>query len=281
MTTPIILDSPLTGPGSLPVLRLLENIRAGRRSLGTMAKGGPSLVQHLASAGLDFLIVDMMHSNVDWTELSHVAWKARAVGLYPLVRLPANPWGTGAAQADRRFAVDAERALACGVEGLIWSVASVDDARVMAHMACDSHMGAPVTDAQSLQQAVEHAGGTRLLLPLIESLGALRDVEEILSIDGISGAFIGCTDLAEALGYPLDYLHPEVTGAIERTCRAAHARGKVVLANTGYAYPSIDGQVAHARALAQCGADLIMLQTVEFYAYVMARSIAERVREGG
>jgi 2-keto-3-deoxy-L-rhamnonate aldolase RhmA len=258
--------------------RLLENIRARRLSLGTMAKGGPNLVQHLASAGLDFLIVDMMHSNVDWTELSHVAWKARAEGLYPMVRLPANPWGAGAGLVDRRFAVDAERAFACGVEGLIWSIASVEEARVMAHMGRDSHQGKPVTTPEELQAATEHSGGTRLLLPLIESIGALNGLEEILAIDGISGAFIGCTDLAEVLGHPLDYLHRDVLAAVERACRAAHACGKVVLANTGYAFPTIEGQIQHAEALKQCGVDLCMLQTVEYYCYVMAKSIAEGVR---
>lgn len=260
------------------MFRLLGNIEARRLSLGTMAKGGPNLVQHLASAGLDFLIVDMMHSNVDWTELSHVAWKARAEGLYPMVRLPANPWGAGATQADRRFAVDAERAFACGVEGLIFSIASVDEARAMAHMGRDSHQGAPVTTAAELAAATERSGGTRLLLPLIESVGALAGLEEILAIDGISGVFIGCTDLAEVLGHPLDYLHPEVLGAVERACLAAHARGKVVLANTGYAFPSIEGQIRHAQALQRCGVDLLMLQTVEFYLYVMAKSVAEGVR---
>jgi 2-keto-3-deoxy-L-rhamnonate aldolase RhmA len=258
--------------------KLLENIRAGRVSHGMMAKGGPNLVQHLASAGHDFLIVDMMHSNVDWTELSHTAWKARATGMYPFVRLPANPWGSGAAIADRRFSVDAERAFGSGAEGLIWSIASVEEARVMAHMGRDSHQGAPVTSAQQLQAATEHSSNTRLLLPLIESTGALDALEEILDIDGISGVFIGCTDLAEVLGYPLDYLHPQVLAAVERACKLARARGKIVLANTGYAFPSIDGQVAHAKALKKCGVNLLMLQTVEFNLYVMAKSVSDAVR---
>ena len=83
------------------------------------------------------------------------------------------------------------------------------------------------------------------------------------------------------VGMPIDKLAPEVIGAIERTCSAAHARGKVVLANTGYAFPSIEGQVAHARALQKAGVDLIMLQTVEFHVFVMTRSIAEGVRSQG
>jgi len=258
--------------------KLLENIRAGRVSHGTMAKGGVNLVQHLASAGHEFLIVDMMHSNVDWTELSHMAWKARAQGVYPLVRLPANPWGSGAAVADRRFSVDAERAFGSGAEGLIWSIASVEEARVMAHMGRDSHQGAPVTSAQQLQATIEHSSNTRLLLPLIESLGALEALEEILDIDGISGVFIGCTDLAEVLGHPLDYLHPKVLAAVERACKSAHARGKIVLANTGYAFPSIEGQVAHAKALKACGADMLMLQTVEFNVFVIAKAISDGAR---
>ena len=195
--------------------RLIENIRAGRLSLGTMAKGGPNLVQHVASAGLDFLIVDMMHSSVDWTELSHVAWKSRAEGLYPFVRLPANPWGAGAAMPDRRFPVDAERAFACGAEGLVWSVASAADARMMVHMAGDPHVGAPVTDAAQQAQATERAGSVRLLLPLVESLGALDEIEDILSIDGISGAFIGCSDLAQVLGHDHAALDGEVPVVFE------------------------------------------------------------------
>ncbi|MEO8442573.1 MAG: aldolase/citrate lyase family protein [Betaproteobacteria bacterium] len=258
--------------------KLLENIRAGRVSHGLMGKGGPNLVQHLASAGHEFLIVDMMHSNVDWTELSHMAWKARAEGLYPLVRLPANPWGSGASLTDRRFSVDAERAFGSGAEGLIWSIASVEEARIMAHMGRDSHQGAPVTSAQELQAATEYSNNTRLLLPLIESIGALEALDEILDIDGISGVFIGCTDLAEVLGHPLDYLNPEVLAAVERACKSAKKRGKIVLANTGYAFPSIEGQVAHAKALKKCGVNMLMLQTVEFNLFVIAKSVSDAVR---
>ena len=258
--------------------KLLENIHAGRVSHGMMAKGGVNLVQHLASAGHEFVIVDMMHSNVDWTELSHMAWKARAEGLYPLVRLPANPWGSGAAVPDRRFSVDAERAFGCGVEGLIWSIASIEEARVMAHMGRDSHQGAPVTSPEQLAAATERSSNTRLLLPLIESTGALEALDEILDLDGISGVFIGCTDLAEVLGHPLDYLHPKVLAAVERACKSARARGKIVLANTGYAFPSIEGQIAHAKALKECGVHMLMLQTVEFNLFVIAKSVSDAVR---
>jgi len=243
-----------------------------------MSKGGPNLVQHLASAGHEFVIVDMMHSNVDWTELSHMAWKARAVGLYPFVRLPANPWGSAAGLTDRRFSVDAERAFGSGAEGLIWSIASVEEARVMAHMGRDSHQGAPVTSAQQLQDATERSSNTRLLLPLIESIGALEALDEILSIDGINGVFIGCTDLAEVLGHPLDYLHPQVLAAVKKACNLARARSKIVLANTGYAFPSIEGQVAHAKALKACGVNLLMLQIVEFNLFVIAKTVSDAVR---
>ena len=258
--------------------KLLENIRAGRVSHGTMAKGGVNLVQHLASAGHDFMIVDMMHSNVDWTELSHMSWKARAEGLYPLVRLPANPWGSGASMPDRRFPVDAERAFGSGVEGLIWSIASVEEARIMAHMGRDSHQGTPVTTAQELEAKTAHSNNTRLLLPLIESIGALEALDDILAVDGISGVFIGCTDLAEVLGHPLGYLHPEVLAAVKKACTSAKARGKIVLANTGYAFPTIEGQISHAKALKECGVNMLMLQTLEFNVYMIAKAISDGVR---
>ncbi|MCX7139289.1 MAG: aldolase/citrate lyase family protein, partial [Proteobacteria bacterium] len=105
-----------------------------------------------------------------------------------------------------------------------------------------------VTSAQEMSDATEHSGSTRLLLPLIESLGALEALDDILAIDGISGVFIGCTDLAEVLGHPLDYLHPEVLAAVEKACKLAKTRGKIVLANTGYAFPSIEGCCAREGA---------------------------------
>ena len=132
--------------------------------------------------------------------------------------------------------------------------------------------------AQELEAKTAHSNNTRLLLPLIESIGALEALDDILAVDGISGVFIGCTDLAEVLGHPLGYLHPEVLAAVKRACTSAKARGKIVLANTGYAFPTIEGQIAHAKALKECGVNMLMLQTLEFNVYMIAKAISDGVR---
>src|SRR3989304_6643627 len=101
--------------------------------MGMMTKGGPNLVRHLASAGIDFLIVDLMHSRMDWDEASHICWMARAENVSPFIRIQAHPWGTSSKYLDRRLAVDGMRAFTAGAEGVMWSVASTEEAQALAH----------------------------------------------------------------------------------------------------------------------------------------------------
>jgi 2-keto-3-deoxy-L-rhamnonate aldolase RhmA len=259
--------------------RLLENIEAKRTSLGMLTKGAsPNMVRHMVAGGLDFIIVDMMHSKVGWDEAAQLCWVARADGMYPFIRIPSHPWGTGAHIVNRQFAVDAIRALSTCSEGVMWSISSFEEAELVAHMGSDWHQGIPVTSQQQVSEV--QAGGLkrRLLIPLIESLGALERVDDVLALDGISGVFMACTDLSHQLGHPHEYTHPEVEGALKAAARSAHARNKVIVANTGYIFPTVEGQIEHAGWLRNCGVDLVMLQTTEFYLYVITKLVSDGVR---
>lgn len=259
--------------------RLLENINAKRLSLGMLTKGAnPQLVRHMAAGGLDFIIVDMMHSKVGWDEAAQLCWTARADGMYPFIRIPSHPWGTGARIVNRQFSVDAIRALSTCSEGVMWSISSFEEAELVAHMGSDWHQGIPVTSPHQVSQVQEGGRQRRLLIPLIESLGGLNRLEDILSIDGISGVFMACTDLSHQLGHPHEYQHPEVEGALRAAARFAHSKNKVIVANTGYIFPTIEGQIEHAKWLADCGVDLVMLQTTEFYIYVVTKAVSDGVR---
>lgn len=261
------------------MFKLLEKIRGDQLALGIMTKGGPNLVRHIAAARLDFIIVDLMHSRVDWDEAAHICAMARADGLFPFVRLQAHPWGSGVAYPDRRFPVDAAKAFALGGEGVMWSIASAEEARMVAHLASDWHQGKPVTTVTELKKTKDDAKQTRLLIPLIESLSALEQLEEIISIEGISGIFMACTDLAQQLGHPHDYLHPDVLEAIRQAVAVAKKQRKIVVANTGYVFPSVEGQIEHARTLADMGVRMIMLQSCEFYLYFATKAVADGVRD--
>ena len=233
------------------------------------------MVRHLAAGGLDFVIVDLMHSAVDWTEAGYICAMARADALFPFIRLQAHPWGSGAKQVDRRFQVDAAKAFALGAQGVIWSVTGAEEVAEVAHLSSDWHQGKPITSTAELRAIKEEATKTRLLIPLIESLPALDELDAIAATHGIAGVFIGLTDLAQVLGRPHDYLHADVIGAIERAVQIADKHGKIVLVNTGYTFDTIEGQIEHAKILSGLGVRMIMLQSCEFFLYFATRSVVK------
>ncbi|KAF5361628.1 hypothetical protein D9758_007391 [Tetrapyrgos nigripes] len=55
----------------------------------------------------------------------------------------------------------------------------------------------------------------------------LKNMKEIVEVEGIDGLFVRPSDLSIALGYPLtDPLQPEMQKAIEEILDAAHGAGK-------------------------------------------------------
>ncbi len=73
----------------------------------------------------------------------------------------------------------------------------------------------------------KHANATILKLAMIETAQALANVEEIVSVPGLSGVYIGPSDLSLSLGHTpkLDQDEPEVVAAIARIREAAKAKG--------------------------------------------------------
>lgn len=64
------------------------------------------------------------------------------------------------------------------------------------------------------------------LLVQVETRSALDSLEDIASVDGIDGVFIGPSDLAASLGHVGNPQHPEVQAALEDAVRRLVAIGK-------------------------------------------------------
>ena len=64
------------------------------------------------------------------------------------------------------------------------------------------------------------------LLIQVESVVALENLDEILTVDGVDGIFIGPADLAATMGHLGNPAHPEVKAAVENATRKIRAAGK-------------------------------------------------------
>lgn len=77
-----------------------------------------------------------------------------------------------------------------------------------------------------IEQYMAKANDELCLLIQVESKTALDNLDEILSVEGIDGVFIGPADLSASLGYPDDSNNPVVQKEIELCIRRIRQAGK-------------------------------------------------------
>jgi 4-hydroxy-2-oxoheptanedioate aldolase len=187
------------------------------------------LVEMIAVAGLDFVLIDCEHGPADVVELRrHIAF-ADAHALPVLVRI-----GEGEHHL-------AQRALDQGAQGIVAPhVESAADAEALVRAVHYPPRGArgfatyPRAGRFGTVPAAEHraaAAESTLVIAMLESPAAIRTAGEIVAVDGIDGWLVGVADLAAARG-PDDPSVEELLATVRRdlatsaeTAAAAFADG--------------------------------------------------------
>jgi 2-keto-3-deoxy-L-rhamnonate aldolase RhmA len=77
-----------------------------------------------------------------------------------------------------------------------------------------------------LKEYVSFANEQTMILAMIEDIEAVRNLDGILSVDGIDVLAIGPADLSASMGFPGDPGNPAVQQAIDEIMRRAKAAGK-------------------------------------------------------
>lgn len=203
------------------------------------------MAQAMASSGPDAVIVDMQHGSATLDDILALAASIEVRGAEPFVRLPS---------------IDASligRLLDAGVTGIIAPlVESAEQARALVNATLypprgNRSYGPRIPALRHGQDYVHVANDNVVALAMIETAAGLAALDEIASVDGLSGVFIGPSDLAFSLGYPPPNPQPpvDVAEAIELVRSKAAGSGK----RAGIFCPS---QAAAMNALAS-GFDLV------------------------
>jgi len=183
---------------------------------GEAVYGGWSTIPHvlgvrsLATAGLDYVAVDLQHGAATEHDLPALTMAIRQAGATPVGRVRhAHP-------------ADIGRALDLGCDAVIVpNVESAEQAEAVAG-ACRY----PPAGYRS-------AGGTiavadPLCFIMVESPRAVADLDATLAIDGLDGIYVGPRDLAYSLGCALDPRDPVLRKELERIWAACASAGKPV-----------------------------------------------------
>ena len=238
-----------------------QKLDSGQMALGVWLKSGPSWVSTIARAGFDFVRPDMMFSSIDWRELDHINKAALAAGIATWVRVPANPWLGGAGQL--QVTVDVARAFSLGIPIVGASIASAEQVRACVEVAKDWHRsgaGEYPSSTESFEAMNKKCANAAVFVPHIEAATAIREIDEILSIDGLRIVMLAMTDLSKEVGFPFQYDHPEVWKILDKIVAQARARGIIVAANTGYAFRTPDQLKERVHKLYEHGIRISLMQ---------------------
>ena len=185
----------------------------------------PQITQMIATAGFDFLYIDMEHSCLSIETVGDLCFAALAAGLVPIVRPPSK---------DPHLL---SRPLDSGAMGLL--IPHVDT-REEAEAVIKAIRFPPVGE-RGLNLLGPHTGFSKangeeyvrsthsetLLLVQIESEHGIKNLDKILAVDGVDGGVIGRADLSSDLGLPGQINHPEVVKRVEMLIAACQRHNKI------------------------------------------------------
>ena len=185
----------------------------------------PGLPAIAASAGSDFLLLDMEHTGVSFETIKAQCAACRGVGISPIVRVPAS---------DYHFIA---RALDVGAHGIM--VPMVESAEQAQHIvSCATYpprgrRGAaftvahddylPGTPADKMAAAAERI----IIIPQIETPAGVQNVDAIAAVSGVDIVWLGHFDLTNFMGIPGEFDHPDYRKSVDEIVAAARQHGKL------------------------------------------------------
>lgn len=177
-------------------------------------------------AGFRGVFIDMEHSAFSLREVSQLILACNYVGVSPVVRSPSKShWHIS-------------RILDAGAAAVVIPhIETIQEVRDIVHHAKFAPIGArgcsnnqPAFNFQhvpTLKQN-EALNSQTMLIPMIETPGAVDLAEEIFAIDGVDGVLIGSNDLCTDLGIPGKYDDPRYLEAVTKIINAGNKYGKPI-----------------------------------------------------
>lgn len=184
--------------------------------------GHTAIAEIMATAGFDWLVLDMEHSVLELNEIQSIIQVLDARQCPAIVRLTSN-------HPDQ-----IKRVMDAGATGImvpmIKSAADAKAAIDAVYYPPRGQRGVGLARAQGFgasfpayQQWLEH---NAVIVAMIEHIDAVNAIDSILSVPGIDAYIIGPYDLSGSMGRPGEINHPDVQTAITRILEAGQRAQK-------------------------------------------------------
>jgi 2-dehydro-3-deoxyglucarate aldolase len=202
---------------------LKERLRNGEVLVGSwITLAHPAIAEIMARAGFDWLTIDLEHSVITIREAEELIRVIELCGVAPLVRVSAND------------PVQIKRVMDAGAHGVIVPMVNTPgeaaDAVAAVQYPPAGRRGVGLARAQGygtgFRPYLEWLRADAVVIVQVEHVDAVNCLEDILSLPGVDGYFIGPYDLSASMGLAGEFDHPEMVGVLERIKRAGEDFGK-------------------------------------------------------
>lgn len=176
-------------------------------------------------AGLDFIILDQEHGLVDNYQLTNHVRAAKVSNMLSIVRVPflnSNHIG---------------KALDAGASGvMIPNISNVLEAKQAVQFSKfypDGNRGVcrfvkAANFGNTNKSSYFNDENKKIVIVQVEGLEGIKNLNDILEVEGIDFIFIGPYDLSQAFGYPGEIFHPKILDAISGIIDASIKNNKKV-----------------------------------------------------
>ena len=207
--------------------KMKEKLLSGQPAFGvSVMTPSPQIVEMLGKLGFDWVLIDSEHGAISLESMELMIMAAELSGITPIVRPESNDPAAILQALDRgamgvqvphvNTAADAQRV----VESVKYHPLGN---RGLGAGTRPTHygFGLPLTDY------VQEANRETLVCVQLEEMQALRNIDEILQVQGVDVFFVGPSDLSQSMGYPGQLDAPQVQSAIANAFSAIVAAGKI------------------------------------------------------
>jgi 2-keto-3-deoxy-L-rhamnonate aldolase RhmA len=225
----------------------------GRVAVGLgLSFNAPDLVEFGGLLGFDFIFFDGEHGGATPETCRELQRAADLVAVETIVRVPHNDGPSIGQYLD----VGVWNLIVPHVRSASDALAAVRNASFAPRGSRGAASGTRAARYGLTQTPVEYferANSQVVVLPMIEDVEALAELDEIAHVDGIRAAFVGAQDLSLSMGKPGRTSDPDVRAAADRAIQRLRAAGLVVGAPAG------DSE--EARRVIDLGAQLVVVFT--------------------
>ena len=207
--------------------RMKRKLLSGQPAFGvSIMFPSPHIVDIVGRLGFDWALIDCEHGSISLESVELMVIAAEAAGITPIARPAVNSFEAIGQLMDR------------GVMGVqVPHVNNAEDARraveaVKYHPQGERGLAAGVRSASygygmSMSEYAEQSNRETLVCVQLEEGEAVKNVEQIVGVEGVDVFFVGPSDLSQSLGYPGRPDTPEVREAMDGVFAAITAAGKV------------------------------------------------------